>query len=91
MSDIENTASVQTYATGWYTDPHNPNQQRWYDTRGGWSVHTRPDPSAVLTTVNQSVNVAPSKRVNHVLHLLLTIFTGGLWLPVWIILAFAKS
>lgn len=23
----------------------------------------------------------------HILHLLLTVFTGGLWLPVWIILA----
>jgi hypothetical protein len=23
-------------------------------------------------------------RVNHILHLLLTVFTAGLWLPVWI-------
>ena len=31
------------------------------------------------------------KRVNHALHLILTILTAGLWLPVWLILAFANS
>jgi hypothetical protein len=29
----------------------------------------------------------PLDTSQHILHLLLTIFTGGLWLPVWIILA----
>lgn len=24
---------------------------------------------------------------NHILHLLLTVFTAGLWIPIWIILA----
>ena len=33
----------------------------------------------------------PRKRVNHLLHLVLTLITAGLWLPVWIILALAKS
>lgn len=33
----------------------------------------------------------PAKRVNHVLHLILTLFTAGLWLPVWIILSIANS
>ena len=31
--------------------------------------------------------VVYGKPVNHVLHLLLTVFTGGLWLPVWLLLA----
>lgn len=31
------------------------------------------------------------KRVNHLLHLILTLLTAGLWLPVWIIIAMAKS
>ena len=30
------------------------------------------------------------KRVNHALHLVLTLLTAGLWLPVWIILAIAN-
>lgn len=37
------------------------------------------------------VNGAPAKRVNHALHLVLTIVTFGLWMPVWIILAIANS
>jgi hypothetical protein len=28
----------------------------------------------------------PLTTNQHILHLLLTVFTGGLWLPVWIIL-----
>jgi hypothetical protein len=31
------------------------------------------------------------RRVNHVLHLILTILTFGLWLPVWAVLAVANS
>lgn len=32
--------------------------------------------------------VLPTKRgPNHVLHFILTVATGGLWLPVWIIIA----
>lgn len=31
------------------------------------------------------------KKVNHVLHLILTILTGGLWGIVWIVLAIKNS
>jgi len=31
--------------------------------------------------------VVTGKPTNHILHLLLSIFTLGLWIPVWIILA----
>ena len=27
------------------------------------------------------------QRPNHILHLLLSVFTGGLWIPVWILVA----
>ena len=30
-------------------------------------------------------NPVPPKKINHILHLLLTILTGGLWLIVWIL------
>ena len=30
------------------------------------------------------------RKTNHVLHLLLTVFTCGLWAPIWIILAIVK-
>ena len=38
-----------------------------------------------------TVNVPERKRVNHVLHLILTILTGGVWAPVWILLALLRS
>ena len=43
--------------------------------------------------VQQTVYVhgAPARRVNHPLHLVLTIVTFGLWLPIWIVLAIANS
>lgn len=34
--------------------------------------------------------VVKGKRPNHVLHLLLSVVTVGLWLPVWIVLAIVK-
>jgi len=43
--------------------------------RTGYSASSRPG----LTTSQ------------HILHLLLTVFTGGLWLPVWIILAIRST
>ena len=42
----------------------------------GYRVEIRNDYDAV---------VSKSKRTSHVLHLLLTIITAGLWIPVWII------
>jgi hypothetical protein len=33
----------------------------------------------------------PLTTNEHILHLLLTVFTGGLWLPVWIYLAMRGS
>ena len=39
----------------------------------------------------QAKVLARRKATNHILHLLITVFTGGLWLPVWIILSLANS
>jgi len=44
----------------------------------GWRVESQSDFQAVLVR---------GKRPNHILHLLLSIFTLGLWIPVWIFLA----
>jgi hypothetical protein len=42
-------------------------------------VATRSAPPAAL--------LSRKKHTNHILHLLLSIFTGGLWLIVWLIVA----
>lgn len=44
----------------------------------GWRVESQTDTMAVLVK---------GKRCNHVLHLLLSVFTLGFWIPVWIFLA----
>lgn len=46
--------------------------------RNGWRIETQLEFSAVLVTGN---------KVNHVLHLLIAIFTCGLWVFVWAFLA----
>lgn len=49
------------------------------------------DQTSTPTPAPVVVNVAApqKKRVRHGLHLFLSIITGGLWLPVWIIVAIA--
>ena len=37
------------------------------------------------------ITPANTKRVNHILHLLLSVFTGGLWLIVWAFLIIFSS
>ena len=52
-------------------------QQTTADVEARYNVRTaRPVPDRTPLTANQ-----------HILHLLLTVFTCGLWLPVWIIRA----
>jgi hypothetical protein len=47
--------------------------------RLGWRVESSPLPGQVV--------VVRGKRPNHILHLLLSVVTLGLWLPVWLLLA----
>lgn len=44
----------------------------------GWAIESRTDYTAVLVK---------GKRVNHILHLLLSLVTVGFWIPVWIFVA----
>lgn len=49
-------------------------------TREGWRVEA---------TVGYSVTLVRGHRPNHVLHALLSLFTLGLWLPAWAVVAAA--
>ena len=46
--------------------------------KGGWRVESRGEYQVVLVH---------GRPVNHVLHLLLSVITAGLWLIVWLVLA----
>jgi hypothetical protein len=45
------------------------------EVRGGWSVESQSDFQAVM--------VQPGTKVNHLLHLVLSLITLGIWLIVW--------
>ena len=61
-------------------------------TRGKRSYQTTADVEArhgvpVGGYTPQPLHAGPLTTQQHILHLLLTVFTAGLWLPVWIWLA----
>lgn len=70
---------------GWYPDPTGQPGQRYHDGRR-WTEHFTPTPPPAPT---QAVAVAVSHGggASHGLHLVLTLLTCGMWLPVWILIA----
>ena len=48
------------------------------EVRQGWNVQSQTDYQAVMHI--------PAEKTNHILHLILTLITLGLWLIVWIAL-----
>ncbi len=92
--------TIDTIPAGWYPDTERPGGQRYWDGKQ-WTEHRIAPAGGPVAVGNQApvqqVAVSPTvvvqdrKRVNHLLHFFLTIITVGLWLPVWIILAIAKS
>lgn len=74
-----------THQPGWYPDPSGTPGQRYFD-GARWTPQYAP-PSIVI---NNSVNTPPAVvagGANHALHLILTLLTCGMWLPVWLIVA----
>jgi len=55
---------------------------RWRDAASDWI-----DRYAETGSVREASGREPLTAGQHILHLLLTVFTGGLWAPVWIIRA----
>lgn len=84
----------QRYATGphpqqQYMHPPQPYMQQPYMQQPYMQHPQMFQPQPVQQTV--VVNNGGGKKVNHLLHLILSLLTAGLWLPVWIIIAMAKS
>lgn len=80
---------------GWYPDPVSPGILRYHD-GFSWTDYRRPaapqqvqQPQVIYVAPQsyvQSNVVVQRAGVNHGLHLVLTILTCGMWLPVWILL-----
>jgi hypothetical protein len=55
------------------------------------SVHEGPLKSPRASDAQVAVLLSQRKQTNHILHLLLSIVTGGLWLIVWLLVASSNS
>lgn len=77
---------------GWYPDPSGAPGQRYFD-GVKWTAQRVPYLQAPSVVVNNSNVVGYGGRTgpNHVLHLLLTLFSCGLWAPVWLLLAIVDA
>lgn len=75
---------------GWYPDSHGA--LRWWDGHR-WTSHAQPPRPPVVAPAQPMMPTRYVTRgvsgTEHMIHLVLTLFTFGLWLPVWIIRMFA--
>jgi len=92
MSDligpVPAAAATPYVPAGWYPDATTQSQRYWDGTQ--WTQHFAPLAPAVQP-VYQPVLVAPKKQTNHIFHLLMSLITLGLWIPVWIIVAISNA
>lgn len=78
-----------TPAAGWYPDPSGQPGQRYHDGRR-WTQHFVPTPPpapAAPPPAPVAVAVATGGGPSHGLHVVLTLLTCGMWLPIWILVA----
>lgn len=82
---------------GWYPDPPGAPGQRYVDGRR-WTYRApspspppTPPPTSIVinNTVAAPTHLVVSPGPNHALHLVLTLLTCGMWLPVWLVVAVA--
>ena len=77
---------MSTQPTTWGLDPAHQqnlaNAVAWHVTHG-WRVESAPMPGQVV--------VVSGRPTNHILHLLLTVITFGLWGVLWLVLALSSS
>jgi len=72
---------------GWYPDPSGLPGQRYFDGQQ-WTIAAPPPPPIVINNyVGAPAPLFVTAGPNHALHLVLTLLTCGMWLPVWLIIA----
>ena len=79
---IDPTPTTPGIPAGWYHDPTSGLQRWWDGTR--WTENFAP-------TVIAPVHVTMVRGTNHTFHLIMSLVTVGLWIPVWIIVSIANS
>jgi hypothetical protein len=80
---------------GWYPDPSGvPGQRYWDGQKWGPKAPEQQQPQIVINNTNTVATPAPvyvATGPNHALHLILTLITCGMWLPVWIIVSIVDA
>lgn len=92
------TNAVALPPAGWYQHPQipEPGHEMLWDGQS-WRTDLVKHPGVPNLyapsgpTQHVIVHQDRGRKVNHVLHAILTIVTVGLWLPVWLIVAIAKN
>src|SRR5277367_1657202 len=78
---------------GWYPDPSGGPDLRYFDGTQ-WTIVAPPPPPPPLIVINNNVGapapVVATNRPNYALHIVLTVLTCGLWLPVLLIIAISS-
>jgi len=77
-------------SAGWFPDPAGSPRLCYFDGHR-WTEHFAPMPPPYAAYPQQpppvAVAVSTGGGVNHALHAVLTFFTCGMWLPIWILMA----
>jgi hypothetical protein len=80
---------------GWYPDPSGVAGQRYWDgQKWGPMAPAQQQPQVVINNTNTVATPGPvyvATGPNHALHAVLTLFTCGAWLPIWIIIAIVDA
>ena len=80
--DMARTARQANIIAEINPDPYSHDEQLAKLLRSGYHIETQTD---------ELTQLAKGHPVNHILHLLLSVFTFGLWLPVWLLVALVSG
>lgn len=69
---------------GWFDDPDSPGVLRWWD-GSAWSEHRAPKVSSAPVQQVIVSGYRKSYKTSHGFHLIMSVCTLGMWLPVWLV------
>lgn len=85
-------SNIVAQPAGWYPHPGGtPGIEMFWNGMEWETAAVRPTGGVPMPAQTVIVNQDRGRKVNHVLHFILTLCTFGMWLPVWFIVSVAKN